>query len=141
VAQRLGTIIAKRTLKRVDLPGSVLIQVGIPRRRRTGEWACPYQIVGLEEERVRRALGEDSIQALHLALEGIRMDLKPFESQLTWTGQPGDLFLPEYVPYSYGTKFAKQLSALIQEEVRREGRRIQQRFRRRNQRRKGRGRS
>jgi hypothetical protein len=137
MAQRLGTIVATRKLKRLDRRGSVLIRVGLPRRRRTGEWACPYQLTGLADERIRRVLGEDSIQALHLALEAIRMDLKPFEKQLTWTGAPGDLFLPEYVPYYYGTKFAEHLSTVIEEEMRQEGRRIQQRARRRGLKRKG----
>jgi hypothetical protein len=78
----------------------------------------------------------DSVQALHLALEAIRLDLEPHEQQLTMSDEPGDLFLPQYVPYYYGTKFAKHLGAMIEAELHREGRRIRARVRRRDQKRR-----
>jgi hypothetical protein len=142
MATRFGTIIATRRLAQASSKQPVTVELGRPRRRRTGEWACPYRIRGLVKDRSGLAYGVDSVQALHLALEAIRLDLEPFRAQLTWfRGEPGELFLPRYVPYYFGEAFALKLGKLIDEELRRENRRIRERTRRRSQKRKAKGRS
>jgi hypothetical protein len=126
---RLGPAIAERRLVHVDDKRPVTVELGKPRRRRTGEWACPYRIRGLGRVRTRQAFGEDSIQALHLALELVRLELEPFRVQLGLAdGEPGELFFPRYVPYYLGEKFARKLGDMMDREIHREG----QRRRRRN---------
>lgn len=136
-ADRLGTIVATRRLARGSKQRPVLVRLGKPRHRRTGEWACPYRIQGVGSGRTRQVFGEDAVQALQLALEAIRLELEPFRHELTcFGGEPGELFFPRYVPYSFGQRFADRLGALLDDELRREARRIRERARRRSKRRK-----
>ena len=127
---RFGTVVAARHLVTVDDERPVTVELGVPRRRRTGEWACPYRIRGLGRARSRQAFGEDSIQALHLALELVRLELEPFRAQLAWAdGEPGELFFPRYVPYYFGERFARKLGDMLDREIHREGQRRRKRQR------------
>jgi hypothetical protein len=67
--------IAIRHLARTDTGAAVTVQLGRPRRRRTGEFECPYRVRGLGRAKIGRALGEDSVQALQLAFEAVRLEL------------------------------------------------------------------
>lgn len=71
-------IIATRTIDVVDDDGNriraVLVHIGRPWQEPEGEWALPYQIVGLGDGKVRCVLGFDAIQALqgvHLVIGSI----------------------------------------------------------------------
>lgn len=94
----LGTVIAERTL-RLERPGRrstvVRVRFGRPVRapspRRGDPWWCPVLIVGLGKRQLEKVPGEDSLQALTLALEFVARDL-PFEAERTgarleWLGQ------------------------------------------------------
>ncbi len=74
--ESVGAIIARRDFELVD-GNSVNVLVGVPDRFPDSEhdYYCPYQILGLQDERVRYAAGIDSIQAIMLALERIGIDL------------------------------------------------------------------
>lgn len=100
------------------LPGGqpVMLEIQAPRERRGGEWACVYRIRGLGRLRTGRALGEDGVQALQLALAAARRDLEPFAARLTWAGEPGELGLPECVPDYFGGAFRRRLEALVHRE-------------------------
>ena len=78
MATQLGPVIARRELVRVGSRRPVVVEIGKPRRRPTGEWACPYRIGGLGRSGVKQAYGEDAVQALQLALDGVRAHLEPF---------------------------------------------------------------
>ena len=68
----LGQVIAERRLRLSDSPGrEVWVRLGLPRPfpdAPFGDYYCPYQIVGIGDERVRHAGGVDGLQALELAL-------------------------------------------------------------------------
>ena len=94
----LGIVIAERTLK-LERPGrratAVRVKFGRPvrasRPRRGDPWWCPVDISGLGKRRLEKVAGEDSLQALTLAMEFVARVL-PVEANragghLQWLGQ------------------------------------------------------
>jgi hypothetical protein len=94
----LGRVIAERTL-RLDRPGrrSTVVRVKFgrpvraPRPERGDPWWCPVQISGLGRRQLEKVPGEDSLQALTLALEFVSRVL-PVEAdragaRLQWLGE------------------------------------------------------
>jgi hypothetical protein len=76
------------------------IALGRPYRAPTGEWRCPVAMAGLEEQLPDMA-GEDSLQALCMALSTVRALLEHF------TEQGGQLFhrgtrSPFEIPATFG---------------------------------------
>jgi hypothetical protein len=100
------------------LPGRqpVVLELDTPRERRGGEWICLYRVRGLGRLRSGRAVGEDGLQALQLALAAVRRELEPFAARLTWAGEPGELGLPENVPDYFGGEFRRRVEALVRQE-------------------------
>jgi hypothetical protein len=94
----LGIVIAERTLK-LERPGrratAVRVKFGrpvrAPRPERGDPWWCPVEISGLGKRRLERVPGEDSLQALILAMEFVCRVL-PVEAaragaRLEWLGE------------------------------------------------------
>jgi hypothetical protein len=108
------------------LPGRqpVLLEIAVPRQGPHGEWVCPYRIRGLGRVRTGRAVGEDGLHALQLALAAVRRELEPFAGRLTWAGEPGELGLPESVPDYFGGEFRRRVEALVRREGEAEARRL-----------------
>jgi hypothetical protein len=78
-------IIAERELGIAGDPSArVTVRIGRPYRRATGEWACPFQFVGLSASGCTAAYGEDGVQALQLGLEMIRILLAASGKDLVW---------------------------------------------------------
>jgi hypothetical protein len=97
---KLGTLIARRELY---LAGGqkIAIRIGKPQRsldRRS--YFCPYEILGLGDDQLRRAPGGlDSVHAIQLVLQKIGIDLyvlnDAHEGALRWdAGDNGDLGFP-----------------------------------------------
>jgi hypothetical protein len=114
----LGPVIARRELARVGSSRPVMVEIGKPRRRRTGEWACPYRIRGLGHAAVKHAYGEDAVQALQLAFDGVRVHLEPHGTRLSWVGEAGFTGFPRFVPYSFGRAFSRRVERFIERELR-----------------------
>lgn len=127
VRTRFTLVVAMRYLARTDTGAPVTVQLGRPRQRRTGEFECPYRVRGLGRVRVGRALGEDSMQALQLAFEAVRIELEPHAALLSWYGASGETGFPQYVPYSLGVRFRTRLERMIRREIEREAVRLEQR--------------
>jgi hypothetical protein len=80
----------------------VIVKIGVPQRYPEGEedYFCPYQILGIGDERVRYGSGIDALQALMLTLKMIGADLyttpEAKSGALSWVGQSvkGDLGFP-----------------------------------------------
>ena len=108
------------------LPGgqAVTLELAVPCQRRQGRWVCLYRIRGLGRARTSRAVGDDGLHALQLALAAVRRELEPFAGRLTWAGQPGELGLPESVPDYFGGEFRRRVEALVRREVEAEARRL-----------------
>ena len=96
----------------------------MPRRRRTGEWACPYRIRGLRRRRARRAFGEDAVQALELVFQAIRLELEPYGSELSWVGEPGETGFARFFGDIFGPAVSRRIGRLIDRELEKEGRRL-----------------
>ncbi len=116
--------IAARRLTLVPSGRPVDVELDAPVRRRGGEWACAYRIRGIGRVRAGRTVGEDGVQALQLALSAVRQALDPFAAQLTWTGEPGELGLPEPIPDYFGGEFRRRIERLVRQETEREAQRL-----------------
>ena len=116
--------IASRRLTLVPSGRPVDVELDAPVQRRTGEWACAYRIRGIGRVRAGRAQGEDGFHALQLAFSAVRQALEPFAAQLTWTGEPGELGLPEPIPDYFGGEFRRRLERLVRQETEREAQRL-----------------
>ena len=93
-------IIATRTFFLAD-GGAVTLVIGRPENFPGGEdFRSSFQIIGIGDEKLRYALGADSMQALVIALKIAATYLKQSDEyragRLTWGGalKPGDLGLP-----------------------------------------------
>jgi hypothetical protein len=102
----------------------VVIEVDAPRDGPRAGWSCAWRIRGLGRGRAGRVRGEDGLHALQLALAEIRRDLEPYAARLTWSGEPGELGLPESVPDYFGGAFRRRVEALVRRETEAEARRL-----------------
>ena len=93
-----------------------MLRIGKPRRERTGEWACPFRITGLGSQGLRRAFGEDAVQALQLALEAIRGQLETCGRSVKWLDLPVAVAFPRQIP-SFDEELAARLTRLVDKEV------------------------
>ena len=94
----VGSVIAERTMK-LERPGrrptAVRVRFGrpvrAPRPERGDPWWCPVEISGLGSRRLERVPGEDSLQALTLAMEFmvrlLRVESGRAGGHLEWLGE------------------------------------------------------
>jgi hypothetical protein len=96
---KLGPVIATRELT-LGVGKKVTIKIGKPQRMPGHpSYFCAYQILGIENDNLRRAAGIDSVQALQLVLQKIGIDLyalnKANGGTLNWeAGEHSDLGFP-----------------------------------------------
>jgi hypothetical protein len=101
---KLSEVVAERQLFLEGQPGiNVRVLLGKPQKasRPGGDLTlCPYQILGIGDEKVRCAGGVDAFQALQLAMEMIGSELyfklnRRYDGMLRWdAGEEGDLGFP-----------------------------------------------
>jgi hypothetical protein len=93
---QLGDVIAERRLDVQDGTGitrEVVVLIGkpMPDIRPGGDWYCPFQIIGLEDDSIQAAFAVDSVQALLLGLQMAGAQLKYYQTVkkyiLTWLDQ------------------------------------------------------
>ena len=94
----LGRIIAERKLINRSQPWKeVIIRVGQPQPfGDLQDYVCPFQVLGLGDEKIRYACGVDGIQALQLSLDVLRAYVNSREEVkaglVSWEGdESGDL--------------------------------------------------
>jgi hypothetical protein len=81
-------VIAARSLL---LDGSYKVTIRIRRPVKSGEdYDCEYEIRGLGEVDLQPAHGVDALQALLLAIQGLRDHLRPYRGRLSWLGVEDD---------------------------------------------------
>jgi hypothetical protein len=119
---------------------AVRVAIGVPRRRKEAEWACPFRIHGAGISRVDYGYGVDSMQALATALESIRVALDETGLPLGWDMGRGAVFEGETgftrsIPFAFGPVFTRRLERrvfrLLDREVTHEMRRLKARRARR----------
>jgi hypothetical protein len=95
----------------------VIGKIGQPMRRGK-TWVCPITVSGIGLKGRIDAVGEDQMQALVLALEGMRTVLLKNNAEWRWVyGEKGDLGIPRSVPTGFGIEFAHRIESMIDDEV------------------------
>lgn len=118
----LGTEIATRRLLFRPKRGrrrEVVVKIGQPTRSpnpvRSDPWWCPFEVVGLGQRKFSAAAGEDSVQALVLALRGIEVWLlsqaKRAGGKLDWLGE---LERPMFAHTFFTEAYAAAIANLVE---------------------------
>lgn len=115
---KLGQVIARRILTEYtgDLIRKVAVSIGAPRPHPKGDWVCPFLIEGREESQVEGSFGVDALQALLLAVEGIRVTLDRTGSRFEWL-DPSGAWIPRLVPTGQGKRFENRVNEFIERET------------------------
>lgn len=117
----LGRIVARRILTDPDDPGGrVVVSIGLPRRdplSKHRDWECPFLIQGLGKSTVQRAFGVDALQALILAIQGIRANLDYGGQKLFWLDPKVGTDIPQYVPTTWGRELQDRIAVAIERET------------------------
>ena len=116
ISDVLGEVVCTRRLvaKPPAEGRAVLVRIGKPRRQRRS-WICPFHISGIGLDEPALAYGEDAVQALIMALQGIRATLLKTDSQFTWLGgEEGDAGFPMLINGGMDLSFTRQLEALVE---------------------------
>jgi hypothetical protein len=103
--KEIGEVMAERMLFLEGQPANkIRVLLGRPQKRPIesdeGLSLCPYQILGIGDEKVRVAGGVDDFQAIQLAMEMIGAELyfkinRRHDQKLRWeAGKGGDLGFP-----------------------------------------------
>lgn len=117
----LGRPIARRTLAEEGVTGrKVVVSIGLPRPDRFskhGDWECPFLIEGVGESKVETTYGVDSLQALILAIEGVRVRLEQTGRNLFWLDPNLGTDIPLNVPTVWGKRLVERVSLAIERET------------------------
>lgn len=111
--------LTKRAADGLSADRAIKVRVGKPRRGKRS-WICPFHITGLDMKVPVLAYGEDAVQALLMACEGVRVTLSRNGSLFTWIGgEEGDAGFPMMVDGGMGLAFTKRLEKLVEKEKKR----------------------
>jgi hypothetical protein len=98
----------------------VIVKLFRPVRKSTDDWHCTFRIAGLSEPIEARGRGMDALQALTVAIDGIRVHLEQSPEPLSWLdGEPGDIGLTRSLPYGFGVNVDRHLSKMVSTELNR----------------------
>jgi hypothetical protein len=82
------------------------------------DWACKLSIPGVGIKKPILVYGVDQMQAILLAIEGVRWHLRDSGIEWRWIhAEKGDTRIPKYVPTGFGRKFAAKLESIIDKET------------------------
>ena len=110
-------VVATRLFRAAD-GRTVIATIYEPVMARPDEWKCDFRISGLSEDVKSYAQGVDSMQALAMAIQGLRVHLEAVDATLTWfDGEPGDSGIPCQMPNGYGRAVERHLQDVVNEEV------------------------
>lgn len=112
--------IAERTFIRRDTNKQVVVRIGCPEpypESPHGDWRCPFEIRGLDEDMSDFGFGIDTVGALQNALLGIRLLLSRSKVPLMWElTKTNDIGFPMAVPTGYGVAFERRIEKMIKAE-------------------------
>lgn len=93
-------------------------------------WVCSFKVSNIGMSKPIEAVGEDSMQALVLAFEGMLTTVRRANLDWRWVyGEAGELGIPRGIPSGFGRAFAKQLEDMVDLEVERFARNAEHRNR------------
>lgn len=97
----------------------VTARVYVPEER-DSEWGCRYSVSTPQTEEAETAYGEDGLQALVNAIEGLRRLLARTMPGASWLGEDGTGFpmiLPPFIPHREFEGLRKHIEAEIESYV------------------------
>ncbi|WP_425163013.1 DUF6968 family protein [Candidatus Binatus sp.] len=116
----LGRVIARRILSEEGVAGrKIVVSIGLPRPdpRKGGDWECPFLIEGVGKSEVQKAFGVDSLQALMIAIQGIRVGLEQSGRNLFWLDSEIGADIPLTVPTTWGKQLVDRVRLAIERET------------------------
>ena len=115
---KLGRVIARRELGERYRPKTrVVVSIGMPRKDPRHDWACPFQIEGIADSKVQLSYGVDAMQALIIAIQGVRATLLHTGRKLFWIGPKMDSGFPILVHTHFGKEFEDRVGLAIERET------------------------
>jgi hypothetical protein len=115
-----GRVVAQRILRESGNRRRIKVSIGEPRLQsdhKVKVWICPFAVEGSRITGVKRATGEDSLQALISAIEGVRATFEESSRQFFWLDPSCGPFIPRYVPVNLGTDFERRAIRAIERET------------------------
>lgn len=108
--------IATRTFKDTKTERKIVANVFEPKETRDGTWSCRIVIRGLRKAVQTDVLGEDSLQALQIAIQGIRFHLEQSDRPITWLDEAGDFGIYRELS-GFDVATTRKLESLIRREA------------------------
>ena len=115
----LGRIIARRVLSEKGHPNrEIVVSLGMPRpdRHKGGDWECPFLIESNGKPKVQKGFGLDAMQALVIALRGIRVTLDCTGRDLFWVDPEIGMDFPLEFP-TWGKEYEARVRLAIERET------------------------
>jgi hypothetical protein len=123
-SRKLADVIVSRRLTLAGRPQRHLT-VRFERPRRSGpDWVCWFELKGFGEQRLHRAFGVDTLQALTLAIEGARVQLEHRKLRLTGTFVDERGGLPRIVLAPFGRQNNDEIHLALDRATARVARRL-----------------
>jgi hypothetical protein len=97
-------------------PVAVVARLGFPRRQEE-VWKCSFQLVGLKNNKIFAATGQDGLQALTIAASTIRQWLDGESNVVSHDNVPYEVVFPRYVPFAHGLDYHRQLCRVLDKEI------------------------
>src|ERR1700730_17398748 len=116
----LGRLFSLRILSEQGVVGrKIVVSIGLPRPDplKGGDWECPFLIEGVGKSEVQRAFGVDSLQALIIAIRGIRAGLEQTGRNLFWLDPEIGADIPLTVPTTWGKQLVERGRLAIDRET------------------------
>jgi len=114
----LGRVIARRILGEQGFPKrKIVVSIGLPRPHPRHDWECPFLLEGVGNSKVQCGYGVDAMQALIIALQGIRFTLKKTGRDLFWLDPKTGAGFPILVHTSFGKEFEDRIGLAIERET------------------------
>jgi hypothetical protein len=115
----MGDRIAERTFAVDRSNDRVIVAVGHPQPDPAGDWRCAFHIEGLDRSGPFEVHGVDALQALSLAIEGVRNVLDSSGLTLSWEGgEPGDIGIPRMAPMFLPVATRRKIERYIDDQIR-----------------------
>jgi hypothetical protein len=118
--RRLGRIVARRILTEAGKSDhEAIVYLGTPRRHPRFVWECPFLIEGIGKPEIRSVGGADALQALLLAIKGVKGYLDQSGVEWLWMGSRElATGIPLQAPL-HGRSFEERVRLLIERESKR----------------------
>jgi hypothetical protein len=131
--RELGDILGERRIVFRDAPRRwFTVALGKPRKSEGDrDWHCPFRFKGASLNRLEYAHGVDALQALTMALEGIRSGLDRIGKPLAWSGVlPDHTGFHRLMPISAGGPVVAGIEEFVDREMRRRLREVERKYKR-----------